>query len=557
MFRKCRNGIIIGLLVVMAGALAFRPSDGYFEMAKSLDIMASVYRDLNLYYVDSVDPARLMQTGIEAMTESLDPYTYYFSEDDLGDLDFQTTGKYGGVGTSVRRTGDSIVVTDVLANAPFAKAGIRPGDVILKLDGKAAPTLSLEQISGLLKGDPGTGLDITIRHPFTGKATRLQITRQQVDIRGVAYVGLAADSIGYVKMIQFTQGVAGEMARAVKTLKKEHPAMKGLVIDLRGNPGGLLNEAVKTANLFIPIGDTILTTRGRVSEWNRVYRATATPLDSHIPLAVLVDDHSASASEIVAGAIQDLDRGVVVGRRSFGKGLVQTTRNLPYHTTMKITTAKYDTPSGRCIQAIDYAHRGEDGSIAYIPDSLKRDFHTRDGRMVMDGGGIAPDQLVPRKPLSNIATSLITNHLIFDYATRYYYRHRSHSATPVAGKFRLSGEDFEGFIRFLKDKDYSYKTRTELALERFKSVAEKEGYFKAVGKDYQALQQRLTHDKRQDLLKHKVEITRLLEAEIMSRYYFQSGRITQRLPTDPAVLAAVNLLDNHRQYQKLLHVAPQ
>lgn len=295
MFRKYRNGIIIGLVVVMAGALAFRRSDGYFEMAKSLDIMASVYRDLNLYYVDSIDPSKLMQTGIEAMTESLDPYTYYFSEDDLGDLDFQTTGKYGGVGTSIRRTGDSIVVTDVLADAPFAKAGIRPGDIILKLDGKAAPALSLEQISGLLKGDPGSGLNITIRHPFAGKATHLQITRQQVDIHGVAYAGLAADSVGYVKMIQFTQGVAGEMARAVKTLKKEHPGMKGLVIDLRGNPGGLLNEAVKTANLFIPAGDTILTTRGRVSEWNRVYRATATPLDSHMPLAVLVDDHSASA----------------------------------------------------------------------------------------------------------------------------------------------------------------------------------------------------------------------------------------------------------------------
>jgi carboxyl-terminal processing protease len=554
MMRRFRYRVIAGLAVLLLGTLAFKTTDKYFEIAKSLDIMAAVYRDLNLFYVDSVDAGRLMQTGIEAMTQSLDPYTYYFSENDLGDLNFQTTGKYGGVGTAIRKAGDTVVITDVYADAPFDKAGIRPGDILVSLNGIPTTQMSLDAISNLLKGDPGSSLEVVIRHPMKNRTSRYHIKRKEIDIHGVTYTGMADSTTGYIKLIQFTEGVSAEVARAIVELKKAHPDLKGLILDLRGNPGGLLNEAVKTANLFIPTGDTILSTHGRVSDWNRVYQATARPVDSQIPLAVLTDSHSASASEIVAGAIQDLDRGIIVGQRSFGKGLVQTTRSLPYHTKVKITTAKYYTPSGRCIQAIDYAHRSDDGSITYIPDSLKKDFYTKKGRRVKDGGGIEPDQLVPREYLSNISSSLVSHHLIFDFATRYFY---SHPAPPELGSFHLSAEDFEAFIRFINTQHFSYQTRAEMALERFRGVALQEGYFDDIDSSYHQLQKQLKHNKEQDLRKHRAEISRLLESEIMSRYYNQNGRIAQALPTDNVVRVASRLLENPQGYRELLDQDPE
>lgn len=550
MLGKYKKALIAGPALVLLGIFAFRTTDRYFEMAKSMDIMAAVYRDLNTYYVDSIDPSAMMQTGIEAMTQSLDPYTYYYSEDDLGDLNFQTTGKYGGVGTAIRRTGDSVVVTEVYDHAPFQQAGILPGDIIVSLEGTPVRRLSLDQISELLKGDPGSVLHLVIRHPYNAKPVSYEIKREIVDIRSVAYAGMTTGEIGYVKMIQFTEGVSGEVRKAVETLEKQHPGMKGLILDLRNNPGGLLNEAVATANLFLPRGDTILTTRGRVKEWNRAYLATGTPLDSHIPLAVLINRHSASASEIVAGAVQDLDRGIIVGQRSFGKGLVQTTRNLPYHTKIKITTARYYTPSGRCIQAIDYAHRASDGSITYIPDSLKKDFQTKDGRVVMDGGGIAPDQEVARSYPANLTAALISEHLLFDYGTWYVYRHPD---PPAPGHFQWSDADFNDFIRFLKKRHFTYQTESETALEQFGDVAKKEGNFSSVDTAYQELANALKHHKGQDLQKHRREITRLLQTEIMSRYYFQKGRIAEGLATDRAVQTAAGLLDDPADYQRLLH----
>lgn len=548
MTRKFRNWMIGTLVLATGGLFAFYRGDRYFEMAKSLDIMAAAYRDLNEYYVDSIDPSRLMQTGIEAMTESLDPYTYYFSEEDLGDLNFQTTGKYGGVGTSIDRMGDSVVVTDVLAGAPFDKAGIRPGDVILSVGGSPVSGMSMEQVSEALKGSAGSRLELTVRHPF-GPEARYQITREEVAVGSIAYAAVMADSVGYIKMIQFTRGVSGEMARTIGKLEKEHPHMKGLILDLRGNPGGLLEEAVKIANFFLPAGDTIVSTRGRVSDWNRVYRATTAPLDSAIPLAVLTNDHTASASEIVAGAIQDLDRGLIVGQRSFGKGLVQTTRSLPYQGKIKITTARYYTPSGRCIQAIDYANRYQDGSVTYIADSLKKAFHTRDGRKVMNDGGIEPDRYVAPGKLSPVALSLLRNHLIFDFATRYVH---AHPQAPPRVAFGGGEEAFAGFMAYLKTRHYSYQTKTQAALEQFREAAEKEGYFGSVDSAYRALQHKLRGDRKDDLLSHRREITMLLTAEIMSRYYYEPGRIAARLPSDPVVQAACNLLDHPGSYRKLL-----
>lgn len=541
---------IIAAVCCVSITLAFGVRDKYFEMAKSLDIMAAAYRDLNAYYVDSISPSALMQTGIEAMAQSLDPYTYYFAENDLGDLNFQATGKYGGVGTAIRKIGDSTVVSAVYANAPFEKAGIRAGDIIVSLEGKPTEQMPLEQISELLRGEPGSFLRLEIRQPFTKKISRYKIERKQVEVSSVAYAGLLPSHTGYIKLTQFTEGASEEVKRAYRQLIKEDPGLSGLIMDLRGNPGGLLEEAVQTANLFLPVGDTILSTRGRVSTWNRIFTATKQPLDSSIPLAILINGQSASASEIVAGAMQDLDRGIIVGRRSFGKGLVQTTRNLPYHTKMKITTARYYTPSGRCIQAIDYSRRDTDGDVAYIPDSLKNDFHTRDGRTVMDAGGIMPDKAVTPKTFSYVAGELVRKNMIFNYATRYVYQHKT---PPDENHFQLTDEDYKHFIQFLKESHYSYESRTQKALNRLKSVARDEGYSSVLEQDYQAMEQKLKVNQPPDLKKYESEIKTLLETEIMSRYYYEVGGIMQELPSDSVVQTAVSLLNQQPLYHKLLH----
>lgn len=550
MKKKWRSKIIIGAALVLCFAFAFRVSDKYFEIAQSLDIMASAYRDLNDYYVDSVDPSKLMQAGIEAMAQSLDPYTWYFPKDELNDLNFETTGKYGGVGISIQKTHDSIVISDVIENGPFANAGIHTGDFILSLDDTPVNKLSMDQIAGLLKGDPETILNTQILHAGSDKIGDYKITRQEIDIPAVSYSGLAAPGIGYIKIGQFTEGTADEVSAAYQKIKQDHPDLKGLIIDLRGNPGGLMIEALKTANLFLPQGDTIMSTRGRLPEWDHVYTAGSKPLDARIPLAVLVNGGSASASEIVAGAMQDLDRGVIVGRRSFGKGLVQTTRNLPYDTKIKFTVAKYYTPSGRCIQAIDYSQDNNEGYVSLIPDSLKKDFHTKDGRIVRSAGGIMPDKVVSKDSLSNIAGALITGDYFFDFATQYYYKH---PVEPALGKFHLSEDDFNRFVQLLKNKNFTYQTGSEDALQNFRDVAKQEGSFDVIRDNYQAMYAKLKQHQDQDLMSHKKEIMQLLADEIMSRYYYQRGRIAQQLPADHTVKVAVHLLNETAEYHQLLN----
>lgn len=550
MKKKWRLKIIIVSALLLCFAFAFRVSDKYFEMAKSLDIMASVYRDLNDYYVDSVNPSKLMQAGIEAMAQSLDPYTWYFPKDELSDLNFETTGKYGGVGISIQKTNDSIVVSDVIENAPFADAGIHTGDFIISLDDTPVNKLTMDQIAGLLKGDPGTTLNTQILHAGSDKTADYKITRQEIDIPAVSYSGLAAPGIGYIKINQFIEGTADEVSTAYRKIKREHPKLKGLIIDLRGNPGGLMIEALKTANLFLPQGDTIMSTRGRLPEWDHVYTAGSKPLDDRIPLAVLVNGGSASASEIVTGAMQDLDRGVIVGRRSFGKGLVQATRNLPYDTKIKFTVARYYTPSGRCIQAIDYSQDNNGDYVSLIPDSLKKNFHTKDGRIVRSAGGIVPDKLVPKDSLSNIAGALITENYFFDFATQYYYKHPD---APELGKLHLTEDDFNRFVQFLRNKHFTYETGAEDALQNFRDVAKQEGSFDVIKEDYRAMYSKLKQHQDQDLMAHKKEIIQLLADEIMSRYYYQRGRIAQQLPADNTVKVAVNLLNDPAEYHQLLN----
>ncbi|KAA2245310.1 S41 family peptidase [Chitinophaga agrisoli] len=546
-----KGKILLLALVLLAGAgiLAFNENDKYFQIAKNMDIFAAFYRELNTYYVDDLSPEKVMHKGIEAMLEETDPYTDFVPEENLDDLKFMATGKYGGVGASINTNGDTTVITDIYEGSPMHRAGVKPGDLLLSLDGKPTKGMDQEEISRLLKGAPGTSLDMVLQNPMTGKDVTKKIVREEINVMPVSYSGMVNNDIGYIKMVQFTENSGAQVQMAFEKLKQQQPAMNGVILDLRGNPGGLLDEAVAVSNIFIDKNKLIVSTKGKVKNWDREYKTPQAPVDMNIPLVVLTNRSSASASEIVAGAVQDLDRGVVIGQRSFGKGLVQTTRPLPYNAKLKVTTAKYYTPSGRCIQAIDYSHRNEEGEVDYVPDSMRRAFTTVAGRKVKDGGGIEPDDQVEPVFLSQVAITLLRRQYIFDYATQYYY---AHPKVQDAGTFEMTEDDFSDFLRFLDGKDYSYKTHSEEALESFESTARKEKYYDAVSKEFEALQLKMKHDKKQDLLKNKTEIKRLLEEEIMNRYYLQKGRIEKSLAWDNEVNEAVKVLHAPDRYHHLL-----
>lgn len=542
--------LLVIICLAAAGIYAFNENDKYFQIAKNLDIFAAFYRELNTYYVDDLPPEKIMHKGIEAMLEETDPYTDFVPEENLDDLKFMATGKYGGVGASINTTNDTTVITDIYEGSPMHRAGIKPGDILLSLDNKPTRGMDQDEISRSLKGTAGTSLEMVLKNPSTGLQFTKKITREEINVRPVSYAGIVSNDVGYIKMVQFTENSGAQVQMAFEKLKQEHPGLKGVILDLRGNPGGLLDEAVSVSNIFIDKNKLVVSTKGKVKNWDREYRTEQPAVDVNIPLVVLTNRSSASASEIVAGAVQDLDRGLVVGQRSFGKGLVQTTRPLPYNAKLKVTTAKYYTPSGRCIQAIDYSHRNQEGEVDYVPDSLRRSFNTVAGRKVKDGGGIEPDAQVEPIFLSQVAITLLRKQYIFDYATEYYYRHPKIAA---AGAFSLSEDDFTDFVRFLDGKDYSYKTHSEESLENFQATARKEKYYDAVSKEFEALQQKIRHDKKQDLLKNKAEIRRLLEEEIVNRYYLQKGRIERSLSWDNEVTEAVTLLHTPTRYQQLLH----
>jgi carboxyl-terminal processing protease len=550
-FRRKKRMLLVLVLLVAGGMsiMAYNEKDKYFEIAKNLDIFAAFYRELNTYYVDELPPEKLMHKGIDAMLEETDPYTDFIPEENLDELKFMATGKYGGVGVSVNTDSERTVITDVYEGGPMDKAGVRAGDVIISLDGKAIKGLDQEEISRMLKGAPGSSLEMVTQHPVSGAESNKKIIREEINVKAVSFSGITSNDIGYIRMTQFTEN-SGEMVQsAFEELKKQYPSMKGLILDLRGNPGGLLDEAVVVANIFVDKHKTIVSTKGKVKSWDREYKTEAPAVDAQVPLVVLTNRSSASAAEIVAGAIQDLDRGVIIGQRSFGKGLVQTTRPLPYNAKLKVTTAKYYTPSGRCIQAIDYSHRNSDGEVEYVADSVRKSFSTVAGRKVRDGGGIEPDDAVDPTLFSQVAITLLRKQFIFDYATQYYY---SHPKIAAAGAFALSEDDFADFLKYLDGRNYSYKTRSEEALETFQATAKKEKYYDAVAKEFDALQVKMKHDKKQDLLKNKTEIKRLLEEEIASRYYLQRGRIEKSLSSDNEVNEAIAVLHSPERYLQLL-----
>ena len=539
---------LVAITVIIASFLSVSFTDNYFEIAKNLDIFTSLYKELNTYYVDETDPGKLMKKGIDAMLKSLDPYTTYIPESEIEDFRFMTTGQYGGIGAIITKRGDYVFISEPYEGFPAQKAGLMAGDKILEINGVSAKGKTTEDVSKVLKGQPNTSVTLLMERKNQAKPFEVSFDREKVTVKSVPYAGFVADGIGYIKLRSFTRNCGKDIKKALVNLKKEQE-LKGLILDLRGNPGGLLNESVNISNIFVEGGEEIVSTKGKIKEWEKVYKATQKAEDTKTPLVVLINQSSASASEIVSGVMQDLDRGVIIGSRSFGKGLVQQSRKLSYNTQLKVTIAKYYTPSGRCIQALDYSNRNEDGSVGKIQDSLKTAFKTKNGRTVYDGGGIEPDIEVEQEKIGNITISLIRKRLIFDYATDYRF---SHDSIASADKFQFSDENFVAFQSFLSDKEYEYTTETEDVVEKLKKIAEEEFYFKEIATEYDALIAKLEVNKKDDLNKFKSEIKELITSEIVSRYYYQKGRIIATLQFDKDVEEAIKVLKDKKRYDNIL-----
>lgn len=538
----------IALLLVVSGLFAFKTNtnDKYFEIQKNLDIFATLFKEVNTYYVDEINPTKLMKTGVDAMLKSLDPYTNYIPEEDLADYRTMTTGQYGGIGATIgNRSGKTLVIMPY-EGFPAYKAGLKVGDEIVAIDGIPLKGKTTTQVSKLLKGVPRTAINLKIKR--VGKSEmNISLKRQTIQIDNVPYYGMVASDVGYIQLTDFTQGASREVRKALHKLKGK--GAKKVVLDLRGNPGGLLSEAINISNLFIERNREVVSTKGKVKEINQTYRALNRSYDTKIPLVVLTNNRSASASEIVAGVVQDYDRGVLIGQNTFGKGLVQTTRPLAYNAKLKVTTAKYYIPSGRCIQALDYSQHNADGSAKKFPDSLKTAFKTKNGRVVYDGNGLAPDVIIKEKEYSPIVTSLLDKGLLFDYANVYASKKES-IASPE--KFELTDAEYQAFVSWVKGENYDYTTKVENSLKGLEKVAKDEKYFASIKGELKNLKNRVSHNKEQDLTTFKKDIKYLLEIEIVSRYYLNKGLIKTSFREDAELKAALKLFENMNDYKQAL-----
>ena len=543
-----KSVLLFAIMNLIAGSLSAQITSSNFEISKNLDIFATMYKELNINYVDELNHGELMKTGIESILEKLDPYTVYISEAEIEDYTFMTTGQYGGIGSLIQKQGDYIVITEPYEGSPAHKAGLIPGDKIVKVNDRDAKGKSVSDVSAILKGEPGTKIQLKILREGKKDPQLIEIQREKVSIPNVAHSLMLDDAIGYIKLSGFTQNSGKEVKEAFLKLK-ENSNLKGLILDLRDNGGGLLNESVTISNLFVPRGELIVSTKGKTADRNKSYKTLLQPLDTEIPMVVLVNPYSASASEIVAGALQDLDRAVIIGERTFGKGLVQNIIPLSYKTQMKVTVAKYYIPSGRCIQAIDYEHKDSAGIAGKIPDSLINTFKTRNSRLVYDGGGITPDIVIESPMVSNIAISLVVRNLIFDYANKYK---REHDTILPAGDFVITPAIYAEFINWLQDKDYDYTTRSEKLLTELKKTAEAEKYFEELSPEFKLLESKMIHNKHSDLQKFDTEIKSLLRNEIVSRYYFQKGRIEAAVTEDIEMMRAKEILLNPKEYNEIL-----
>ncbi len=529
---------LAGLFIVLfsVGFTTIRNKD--LEIVKNLDIYYTLFRELNMFYVDETDPEELVSTSINAMLSSLDPYTTYIPESNMDDFKFQTTGEYGGIGSLIRRSGDYVIIAEPYEGFPAAKSGLRAGDKIIKVNGKPAEHQDIEKVSDQLKGQPGTELILTIERYGEEKELDFSLVREKISVRNVPYYGMTDPHTGYIRISNFTTGAGREVEQALRNLK-QNSEMNSLVLDLRSNPGGLLIEAVRICNLFVDKGELIVSTKGKMKQWDSDYSTQHDPVDKDIPLVILVNRGSASASEIVAGALQDLDRAVIVGQRTFGKGLVQTTRPLKYNAQLKVTTAKYYIPSGRCIQALDYSHRNEDGSVGMIPDSLISEYTTSNGRLVYDGGGIQPDFEVKSDIFSEITMQLYAQNLIFDYATIYRSQHDEITSPE---NFRISDTDYKLFEDFVEDRDFEFMTSSEQAFNQLVKTAKQEKYYQIASDEFLSLEEKLSHNNLKDLKTFQDEIREILSEEIVSRYYYQAGRIRAQIQEDTQLEKAIEIL---------------
>lgn len=516
-----------------------------FRIAKNLDIFFSLFRELNTFYVDEIDPDKLIKSGLDNMLKTLDPYTVYYPETEVDEFTFLTTGKYGGIGSLIRNNGDYVVISEVYKGFPADKAGIKPGDLLKKVDGTSLNGYSTDKVSEKLKGNPGTDITLTIER--NGTESDFIIKREKIVIPPVPYYGMIDSNTGYIRFSSFTQNCIEDVKKALISLKANNPQQ--IVLDLRSNPGGLLTEAVDIVNLFVGQGNEVVSTKGKVKQFDESFKTTKSAVDEKIALAVLINRGSASASEIVAGAIQDLDRGVIIGQRSYGKGLVQITRPLSFNTQLKVTTAKYYIPSGRCIQALDFSHPNKDGSVGIIPDSLISEFKTKNGRIVKDGGGITPDFEVLPESLSQIAAELYLRNYIFDYATKYYWAHPDIKTIDL---FSFTDQDYADFQTYLKNRNFSYKTVTEESLNELISNAKQEKYYDIHKDLFSELEKTIVHNMDHDLTVFKSEIIELLEDEIVRRYFYEEGAIAWTIKKDEQLQKAVEVLNDKSRYEAVL-----
>ncbi|MEY4791907.1 MAG: hypothetical protein RIT34_714 [Bacteroidota bacterium] len=541
-----KNFILI-LVFLLLNISFSKAQSNSFETLKSLEIMDQIYEHLELYFVDETKNGQLAKTGIDAMLKELDPYTVYYHESNIEDYRLMTTGQYGGIGALIRQIGDFSYISEPYEGKPAQKAGLKAGDKILSIDGKTMEKKTTEEVSDALKGPKGTSFELVIERAGEGKKN-FQITRDEIKLPDVPYFGMLRENVGYIKLNSFTQTAASDVKSAIEKLQAQ--GMKELVLDLRGNGGGLLIEAVKIVNFFVPKNQLVVTTKGRVQEENRTYKTLEEPFAPNMPLVVLIDGGSASASEIVAGSLQDLDRAVIMGETSFGKGLVQRTYDLKYGSKIKITIAKYYTPSGRCVQRLEYYDKENGQKPKEVADSLLKTFYTKNGRPVIDGRGIEPDLEVELPDLSRLSAMLLVKHHIFNFATQYTQQHPEIQAPTL---FKLSSQDYADFKKFvLAQENFDYTTASEEALKKMKTTAEKEGYYQDIATDYEQMLIKVTPSKERDLDKFEQEIRELLEEEIMTRYYYQEGRAKHSLQTDPVVLKGIEILQAPSQYNTIL-----
>ncbi len=526
-----------------------------FAVAKNLDIFNSLYRQLDIFYVDSLKPEQLIRVGIDAMSRSLDEYTQFYPEEDMGDLKMMTTGKYGGIGSIIRMRNDStVIIQEPYPDMPAAEVGLQVGDVLLQIDDKDLKGMNSTEVSELLRGEPGTTFVIRALRPGEKKARQFKITRRSIKNPALPYYGMRGD-VGYIFLAEFTEGCAKELRKAVISMKEQ--GAKALIIDLRNNRGGLLNEAVDIVNLFVPQNTTVVETKGKMIAANYTYTTSSQPLDLDIPLAVLVNEETASAAEIVSGALQDLDRAVVVGCDTYGKGLVQSSRELPYNGSIKLTTAKYYLPSGRCIQKVDYKKLREAAEIYRTTgkridtkaDSSKRVFYTAGGRKVSEGNGIKPDVEVKHDTLANIVFYLSNDDVLIDWGTRYF---QSHPTIPPVKDFAITDADYDTFKQMVKDSGFTYDRLSEKRLKDLKETARFEGYYDEAKDEFDALEQKLVHNIEREMDRKEKDIRKLLANEIVRRYYYQAGTVEEMLKDDEDLQRALDVLNNESEYNKII-----